>query len=116
MPPAFSLQTPIAEFYKYRLPRLGETLSHKLAVDIAAHLNQKDFRNATVEDLLSYLPLRYEDRSNPAHISDLTEGMEASLELVVKVAGGYQVRHRPSKGHARLFIFEVTATDAGKTG
>jgi ATP-dependent DNA helicase RecG len=116
MPSLFSLQTPIAEFYKYRLARFGETLSHKLAVDVAGHFSKKDYRNVTVEDLLNYLPMRYEDRSNPAHIRDLTEGMEASLELAVKVAGGYQVRQRRSGGSSRLFIFEATATDPDKTG
>jgi ATP-dependent DNA helicase RecG len=60
--------------------------------------------------------MRYEDRSNPAHIRDLAEGMEASLELVVKVAGGYQVRNRRSSGRSRLFIFEVTVTDPDRTG
>jgi ATP-dependent DNA helicase RecG len=116
MPPPFSLHTPIAELYKYRLARFGQTLSHKLALEVASHFGKKDRRNATVEDLLSYLPMRYEDRSNPAHIRDLAEGMEASLELVVKVAGGYQVRNRRSSGRSRLFIFEVTVTDPDRTG
>src|SRR6266498_1552737 len=100
MPPPFSLNTPIEELYKYRL----------------AHFGKKDYHNATVEDLLSYLPMRYEDRSNPAHIRDLTEGMEASLELVVKIAGAFQVKNRRSLGRSSLFIFEVTATDPEKTG
>lgn len=116
MPASFSLKTQIDELYKYRLARLGQTLSHKLAVSLASHFGKKDYSKATVEDLLAYLPMRYEDRSKPAHISDLTEGMEASLELYVKVAGGFQVRHRPSFGRSRLFMFEVTATDPGKTG
>jgi ATP-dependent DNA helicase RecG len=116
MPPPFSLQTPIADFYKYRLARFGETLSHKLAVEVAGHLSKKDFRNATVEDLLSYLPMRYEDRSHPAQISDLTDGKEASLELVVKIAGAFQVKNRRTHGRSSLFIFEITATDPEKTG
>jgi ATP-dependent DNA helicase RecG len=57
--------------------------------------------------------MRYEDRSHPAAIKDLSDGMEASLELLVLRAHGYQVR----KGfrRSRLFIFEVTAYDAGRT-
>src|SRR6266511_6081134 len=94
MPPPFSLNTPIEELYKYRLAHFGQTLSHKLALDVASYFGKKDYRNATVEDLLSYLPMRYEDRSNPAHIRDLTDGMEASLELVVKIAGAFQVKNR----------------------
>jgi ATP-dependent DNA helicase RecG len=116
MPSPFSLHTPIEELYKYRLARFGQTLSHKLAVDIAHYTARKDFGGATVEDLLNYLPMRYEDRSNPAHISDLTDGMEASLELVVKIAGAFQVKNRRAPGRSSLFIFEVTATDPEKTG
>jgi ATP-dependent DNA helicase RecG len=116
MPPPFSLRTTIEELYKYRLAHFGQTLSHKLALEIASHFGRKDYRNATVEDLLSYLPMRYEDRSNPAHIRDLTDGMEASLELLVKIAGAFQVKNRRSYGRSSLFIFEVTATDPEKTG
>ncbi len=116
MPPPFSLKTPVEELYKYGLPRFGQTLSHKLALEIASHSGKKDFSNATVEDLLSYLPMRYEDRSSPAHIRDLTDGLEASLELVVKIAGAFQVKNRRSQGRSSLFIFEVTAADPEKTG
>jgi ATP-dependent DNA helicase RecG len=116
MPPPFSLQTPVAELYKYGLPRFGQTLSHKLALDVASYSGKKDHHNATIEDLLSYLPMRYEDRSSPAKISDLTDGMEASLELVVKIAGAFQVKNRRSHGPSNLFIFELTATDPEKTG
>ena len=116
MPPPFNLKTPVEELYKYGLPRFGQTLSHKLALEIASHSGKKDFSNATVEDLLSYLPMRYEDRSSPAHIRDLTDGLEASLELVVKIAGAFQVKNRRSQGRSSLFIFEVTAADPEKTG
>ncbi len=69
----------------------------------------------TVEDLLNYLPMRYEDRSNLARIRDLKDGMEASLELYVKLAGGYQVRNKRSFNR-RLFIFEISATDPERSG
>jgi ATP-dependent DNA helicase RecG len=116
MPAPFSLSTPIDELHKYRLARFGQTLSHKLALALASHFGKKDFHQATVEDLLGYLPMRYEDRSNPARISDLTDGMEASLELLVKIAGGFQVKNRRSYGRSSLFIFEVTATDPDRSG
>ncbi|MGH9928420.1 MAG: ATP-dependent DNA helicase RecG [Pyrinomonadaceae bacterium] len=85
-------------------------------MEIASQSSRKDPNGATVEDLVSYLPMRYEDRSSPAHISDLTPGMEASLELIVKIAGAFQVKNRRSQGRSSLFIFEVTATDPEKTG
>jgi ATP-dependent DNA helicase RecG len=116
MPPPFSLKTPVDELHKYGLPRFGQTLSGKLAFEIAAHSIKKDPSTATIEDLLGYLPMRYEDRSSPAHIRDLADGMEASLELVVKIAGAFQVKNRRSHGRSSLFIFEVTATDPEKTG
>ena len=116
MPAPFSLSTPIGELYRYRLARLGQNLSHKLAQALGNHFGKRDKSTATVEDLLNYLPMRYEDRSNPARIRDLTDGMEASLELIVKIAGGFQVKNRRSYGRSSLFIFEVTATDPDKTG
>ncbi len=116
MPAPFSLRTPINELHQYGFVRLGPTLAHKLALALSNHFALRDPGKSTVENLLNYLPMRYEDRSNPARISDLSEGMEASLELQVKVAGGYQVRNRRAPGRSRLFIFEVSATDPARTG
>lgn len=116
MPAQFSLSTPIEELYKYGIAGLGPTLSQKLARSLASHFGKKDSSSATIEDLLGYLPMRYEDRSHPARIRDLTAGMEASLELQVKISGGYQVRSKRSYGGSRLFIFEVSATDPERTG
>ena len=116
MPPPFNLNLPIVELYHYRIARLGQTLSHKLAQSLAGNFNKPDSSKATIEDLLNYLPMRYEDRSNPARIADLAEGMEASLELIVKIAGGFQVKNRRTHGRSSLFIFEITATDPKQTG
>lgn len=116
MPAQLSLRTPIDEVYKFGVGRLGQTLSHRLALALASHFNKRGSKETSVEDLLNYLPMRYEDRSKPARIRDLTPGVEASLELQVKVAGGYQVRNRRSAGRSRLFIFEVSATDPERTG
>ncbi|HYJ84474.1 MAG TPA: ATP-dependent DNA helicase RecG [Pyrinomonadaceae bacterium] len=116
MPALFSLSTPIDDLYNYGLGRLGQTLSHKLALSLAKHFGKKDSTTITVEDLLGYLPMRYEDRSHPARIADLADGMEASLALEVKVAGGYQVRSKRTFGRSKLFIFELTATDPERTG
>ena len=60
---------------------------------------------ATVEDLIHYLPMRYEDRSNLARIRDLQNGMWATIEVEVRIAGTY-----PVKG-GKLRIFEISATD-----
>ncbi len=114
MPSAISLNTPIEDLHSFRIARLGETLSHKLAKALATQTHKKSLAEVTVEDLLTYFPMRYEDRSRPASIKELRDGMEASLELTVTQAHGYPVK----KGYGRpqLFIFEVAGIDAAKTG
>ena len=116
MPVAISLNTPIEDLHQFKIARVGQNLSRKLAAALASYSTKKQATDATVEDLLAYLPMRYEDRSRLARIQDLQEGMEASLELHVKLAGGYEVRSKRSFSKSRLFIFEVSGTDAGKTG
>src|SRR5205085_12061387 len=113
-PRAISLNTPIEDLHNFRIARLGEQLAHKLAVALAGHANKRSTTEVTIEDLLNYLPMRYEDRSHPAAISDLSDGREASLELIVERAHGYPVRKH--FGRARLFIFEITAGDATRSG
>ncbi len=117
MPGAISLNTPIEDLHTFKIARLGETLARKLAAAVAAHANKKHYSEATVEDLVSYLPMRYEDRSHLSTIKDLQDGMEATLELQVKHAGGYQVRNTKGYSKSRLFIFEVSGVDIdNKTG
>ena len=113
MPTSISLDTPVAELYRH-IARLGPTNSLKLAMALAG-TEQKKAETATIEDLLHYLPMRYEDRSSLARIRDLQDGMEVSLDLYVKIAGGYQVRNKRSFKQ-RLFIFEIAATDREHSG
>src|SRR6266478_1050106 len=113
MPTSISLDTPVAELYRH-VERLGPTTSHKLAIALAG-TEHKKAESSTVEDLLHDLPMRYEDRSSLARIRDLHDGLEASLDLYVKVAGGYQVRNKRAFKQ-RLFIFEIVATDRERSG
>jgi len=114
---AISLTTPVEDLHKHKIARLGPNLARKLAAAVAAHANKRHSNEATVEELLSYLPMRYEDRSRLAKIKDLEDGTEASLELQVKHAGGYEVRNRQAFSKSRLFIFEVSGVDVdNKTG
>src|SRR3984893_15670185 len=115
MPASITLDTRINELGQHNLARLGQTTARKLAQALAGVTGKKSASDAAVEDLLNYLPMRYEDRSNLARISDLKDGMEASLELYVKRAGGYQVRNKRSF-NKRLFIFEISATDRERSG
>jgi len=97
------------------IARLGPQGARKLALGVAENSIGKDISNVAVEDLLLYLPMRYEDRSSFTSIKDLEPGKEASLELFVKIAGGYQVRNRRAF-RQRLFIFEISAHDRERTG
>ena len=60
--------------------------------------------------------MRYEDRSRPALIKELKEGMEASLDLTVVNTHGYSVKGPRGYGRPQLFIFEVFGIDASKSG
>jgi ATP-dependent DNA helicase RecG len=111
-----TLNTPIVELYRFGIPRFGQGMSRKLGLALASLAAKTDATEATVEDLLNYLPMRYEDRSNLAGIRDLSDGVEASLELYVRVAGGFQVGKNRGPKAPKLYIFEVTASDPERTG
>jgi len=55
----------------------------------------------TLEDLLYYLPFRYEDRINPRSIEELKPGEMASVIAEVRTSGLFRTRSMP--------IFEMTA-------
>src|ERR1700730_15546039 len=91
---SMSLDTRILDLPGSGIPRFGQESARKLALALTEVSPGKDISKVTVEDLLNYLPTRYEDRSRLALISDLKEGTEASLDLTVRISGGYQVRNR----------------------
>ena len=68
-------------------PRLAETLAGK-----GIH---------TVDDLLHYLPFRYEDRLNPRGIQELRPGEMAGVIAEVRTSGFFTTRRMP--------IFQMTA-------
>jgi ATP-dependent DNA helicase RecG len=109
-----SLETRILDL-PASIARLGPQGARKLALGLAETSPTKDINTVTVEDLLLYLPMRYEDRSSLTSIRDLEDDKEASLELFVKIAGGYQVRSRRAF-RQRLYIFEISAHDRDRTG
>jgi len=110
-----SLKTSILDLPDYEAVNLTSAAARKLALAVAGTANKHDASEATVEDLLNYLPMRYEDRSNLIQIDDLHDGMEASLDLFVRVAGGFQVGKNRGPKAPPLFIFEITASDAERT-
>src|SRR2546421_9085314 len=112
---SISLETRILDLPSRDLSRIGPQIARKLALGLAGVSTGRDISTVNVEDLLHYLPMRYEDRSSLARIRDLTDDTEASLELFVKIAGGYQVRSKRSFSQ-RLYIFEISATDRERSG
>ena len=113
---ALSLDTPVLSLHKHGIPRFGQPSARRLALALASLAGKREAGEATIEDLLHCLPMRYEDRSNLARVRDLADGVEASLELYVRVAGGYQVGKNRGPRQPPLFIFEVTASDPDQTG
>ncbi len=103
------------DLHEAGIPRFGQQSARQLALALAEVAPGKDSGTVTVADLLNYLPARYEDRSSMVEIRHLYHDIEASLDLTVKVAGGYQVRNRRSFKQ-RLYKFEVSAIDQQRTG
>src|SRR5882724_4292439 len=110
-----SLNTKILALPDCRIPRFGPQSARKLALALAPVSLGKDITSVSVEDLLNYLPARYEDRSSMVEIRHLYHGLEASLDLTVRISGGYQVRNRRSF-RQRLYKFEISAIDQQRTG
>ncbi|MEJ7616736.1 MAG: ATP-dependent DNA helicase RecG [Pyrinomonadaceae bacterium] len=110
-----SLSDSIYSLTECGIPRFGKSTAQKLGLALASLIGRRDAQEATVEDLLNYLPMRYEDRSNLATIEQLSDGVEASLELYVRVAGGFQVGRNRSPKQPALYIFELTASDPLRT-
>src|SRR3982074_1950986 len=78
----------LVQYVKGIGPRLSEVLASK-----GLH---------TVDDLLHYLPFRYEDRLNPRGISELRAGEMATVIAEVRTSGLLRTRRMP--------IFQMTAS------
>ena len=113
---SISLNTRLLDLPNYSFVRMGLLTARKLAAGVAAIATGKDINQVTVEDLLHYLPMRYEDRSKLTSIRDLSDGMETSLELFVKLSGGKQVGGWRRSFRQRLYKFQISATDRQRTG
>ena len=83
-----TLTTPLVELHLHGLPRIGQLTAHKLAVEIAAITAKPDAREANIEDLLHYLPMRYEDRSNLARIADPGAEFRSRVRMTLRSFAG----------------------------
>lgn len=114
--PAFSIETPIIALPGHGVPRLGQIGALKLATALAGHYGLPDPRETLVEHLLNYVPMRYEDRSHLTKISDMYDGIEGSVQLTVRVSGGFQTGFQKTRPNSGLYIYEISASDPGNTG
>ena len=95
------LSTPV-QFVKGVGPRIAEVLAKKGIY--------------TVDDLLHYLPFRYEDRLNPRGIAELRPGETASVVGEVRNSGLFRTRSMPifqltvGQGRSRLRCLWFNAT------
>jgi ATP-dependent DNA helicase RecG len=112
---ALTLDTPIIDLHRHAVSKLSAAMARKLAIAVASESAKADLTEATVEDLLNYFPMRYEDRSNLLQIDQLYDGIEASVELFVRVSGGFQVGRNRGPKAPPLFIFEISASDVERT-
>src|SRR6266446_2061540 len=112
---SISLDTRILDLDRAGIPRFGQQSARHLALPLAEVSPGKDSGTVTVADLLNYLPARYEDRSSMVEIRHLYHGLEASLDLTVRIAGGFQVRNRRSFKQS-LYKFEISAVDQQRSG
>jgi ATP-dependent DNA helicase RecG len=99
------LTTPLYELHLHEIPRVAMKTALKLAEGVAASMSVANAQRVTIDDLIHYLPMRYEDRSNLARIRELQNGMWATIEVEVRIAGTYAV-----KG-GKLRIFEISGID-----
>jgi ATP-dependent DNA helicase RecG len=106
------LDTPVIELHKHGVGKLSAAMSRKLALAVAANFDKREPSDATVEDLLNYFPMRYEDRSNLIGINELYDGIEASVEIVTRMSSGFPVGKNRSPKQPPLFIFEISGGDA----
>lgn len=106
-----TLGTPIIELHRHRISNLSAGMARKLATAIAASTGNASVDSATVEDLLNYLPLRYEDRSNFLSLDKIQAGDEAAAELFVRNTAGIQVGKFRDRKKPPLYVFEITAGD-----
>lgn len=101
------------------LPRLGVggisfAAALKLAAALKKHAGKAEADEVTIGDLLSYLPMRYEDRSNFLPLDQLRPGMTAAAELFVRNAGSIRVGKNRDPRKPPLYLFEIIAGDAEK--
>jgi len=106
-----ALDTSITELYRHGISNLSAGMARKLALALATASDKRNVEEVSVEDLLNYLPTRYEDRSNFLSLDKIEGGVEAAAELFVRNTAGIQVGKMRDRKKPPLYLFEITAGD-----
>ena len=112
---SLTIDTPIVDLHKHDVAGISKAMTRKLAAAVANHAAKTLVEDATVEDLLNYFPTRYEDRSNFITIDKLYDGLEASVEIYTRVAGGFRVGRNRGPKAPPLYIYEISGSDRERT-
>jgi ATP-dependent DNA helicase RecG len=112
---SLTIETPIIGLYSFHVAGLSQHMSRKLAAAVANFAAKSEVNDAMVGDLLNYFPTRYEDRSNLLQIDELYDGLEASVEIYTRVAGGFRVGRNRGPRQPPLYIYEVSGSDRERT-
>ena len=94
------LDTSIIDIHLNDIANLSLAMSRKLAVALAGVAAKTKPDVVTVEDLLNYFPMRYEDRSNFLTLDKLEEGMRRrsrSTSVPPKVSASARIVARDSR-------------------
>jgi ATP-dependent DNA helicase RecG len=111
---SIAISTPLLDVPGPALANLSRPQIQKLAIAVASFAGKTDPADITVEDLLNYFPARYEDRSKFVGIDELTDGMEAAVEIYVKTSGGFRVGRNRNPRQPPLYIFEISGSDEAR--
>ena len=112
---SLKFDTLVTELYRHQIAHLSQYMSKKLADAVATFAEKSEPADATVEDLLNYFPMRYEDRSSFLQIDQLYDGIEATVELYTRISGGFRVGKARDPKKPPLYIFEVSGGDRERT-
>ncbi|MFN0279828.1 MAG: ATP-dependent DNA helicase RecG [Pyrinomonadaceae bacterium] len=110
-----NISTPVVEIPGSLLANLSPAMPRKLAIAVAGFVGKTDPSEAIIEDLLNYFPTRYEDRSNFIRIDELSDGIEAAVEIYVKTSGAIRVGKNRGPRQPPLLLFEISGADEQRT-
>lgn len=109
-----TLDNKVVDLSRLGVAGISAAAAWKLAAALKKYAGKAEPEDVTVSDLLGYLPMRYEDRSNFLPLDQLRPGMTAAADLCVRNAGAIRVGKNRDPRKPPLYLFEIVADDAEK--